>query len=122
MKDIRLQSLAEARSTIHTIVSQMADGTKLRLSDPKRQLARIKSTDPSYTIRKGKPVDDAVRDAFAAGLLSVSEIAFDESHAHALMSCGFYRGGLCGHGGNLLFERAGGKWKISNASCGGWIS
>ena len=122
LKGIALQNLAEAGKTIHRLEPQITEGTKLRLSDAKQQLAKVKSTDPSHTIRKGKPVDDAVRDAFAAGLLSISEIAFDENHRHAFMSYGFYCGGLCGHGGNLVFERFGESWKLSNSFCGGWIS
>ena len=122
LKETRLQNLADARSTIHTLDPEMTEGTKLQLSDPKRQLATIQSTNPSRSMRKGKPLDDAVRDAFATGLLTVSEIAFDENHLHAFMSYGFYCGSLCGHGGNLLFEKVGGKWRISNAFCGGWVS
>jgi hypothetical protein len=122
MKGIALQNLAEAGQTSHRLEPQITEGTKLRLSDAKQPLAKVKSTDPGHTIRKGKPVDDAARDAFAAGLLSISEIAFDENHRHAFMSYGFYCGDLCGPGGNLVFERFGESWKLNNAVCGGWIS
>jgi hypothetical protein len=108
----------EAGNTIPTFESQITAGTKLRLSDPKQQLDKIKSIDPSHTSRKGKSVKDAVRDAFAAGLLSVSEVAFDENHLHAFMSYGFYCGSRCGQGHNLLFEKSREKWRVKDALCG----
>ena len=122
LNGIKLENLAELRSTIHLLDEQLAKGTKLRFVDPMRQLGKIRSTDPDHAIERGKSVDHAVKDAISAGLLSVSEIAFDEKHLHAFMSYGFYCGGLCGHGNNLLFEKSDGRWKISKTSCGGWVS
>jgi hypothetical protein len=74
------------------------------------------------TMRKGKSVEKAVKEAFANGLFSMSEIAFDKSHRHAVVAYRFWCGALCGNGRTLVFEKAGNEWKNTERKCGGWIS
>jgi hypothetical protein len=94
----------------------------MRLVDPDRQVAIVRSNDPDKTIRAGKTVADAVRDAYSAGLFSMSEIAFDKERRYALISYSYWCGALCGSGATLLFEKIGDKWMNTGRNCGGWIS
>jgi len=73
-------------------------------------------------MREGKSVEDAVRNAFATGLFSMSEIAFDKDHHHAVVSYSFWCGFLCGHGKTVVFEKVNGMWRNTNRNCGGWVS
>jgi hypothetical protein len=66
-------------------------------------------------------VYEAVRDAFATGLLSVSEVAFDKDHLHAVMTFSFVCGRMCGHRETIVFEKKDGEWKRSK-QCRSWIS
>jgi hypothetical protein len=94
----------------------------MKLVDPRVQSGIVRSNDPSNTIRDGKPVKDAVEAAFASGLFSMSEIAFDKEHHFAVVRYSFWCGSLCGHGSTLVFEKVNGEWRNANRLCGGWIS
>ncbi len=109
---------------VHVIGPEVIKGRNIRLVDPEKQRSLVQENDPSRTIRKGKPVEDAVGTAFASGLLSVSEIAFDMNHKFAVFKFSFYCGGLCGHGGTLVFEKVGDEWRPSEqkSPCSRWIS
>jgi hypothetical protein len=74
---------------VHKLYPQMTLLENVGFVDPKKQLAAIKENDPSHTIRQGKPVDEAVENAFGSGLLTLSEIAFDKTHQYAVMSFSF---------------------------------
>jgi hypothetical protein len=76
---------------------------------------------PSNTIRKGKPVKDAVAAAFTTGLFSMSEIAFDKEHRFAAVRYSFFGGSLCDHGSTLVFENVNEEWRKVR-SCGGSVS
>ena len=54
------------------------------------------------------------------GLLSLSEIAFDTEHLHAVVVYDFNCGGLCGHKKVLALTKSGEEWKVSKF-CGGWL-
>ncbi len=123
VKGIEFEDLAEAQSRIHRLSPDVfAENKKVRLVDPKVQMAEVKRNDPGEAIRRGKRVEDAVGAGFAAGYLELSEIAFDKSHRQAVLTYGFYCGALCGHGGILVFENVGGQWKRSKRVCSEWIS
>jgi hypothetical protein len=93
----------------------------MKIVNPKMQAKIVHSNDPSSTIAKGKPVEDAVATAFTTGLFSMSEIAFDKGHRFAAVRYSFWCGSLCGHGSTLIFEKVHGEWrKVRN--CGGWVS
>jgi hypothetical protein len=104
--------------SVHAFSGDAFPGLAVRLVDPKTH----KISDPGDAIRDGVPVDQAVQRGFAAGLFTFSEIAFDASHTHAAFSFSFVCGGLCGHGGTIVYELSNGKWKQSKEQCGRWIS
>jgi hypothetical protein len=79
----------DAAMVVHKLYPQMTLLENVVFVDPKKQLAVIKENDPSHTIRQGKPVDEAVENAFGSGLLTLSEIAFDKTHQYAVMSFSF---------------------------------
>jgi hypothetical protein len=90
--------------------------------DPAKQSKTVRQNDPSKTMREGKSVDHAVKDAFASGLLTLSEIAFNKDHSKAVMSYSFFCGRLCGNGAVVMLKRVGRKWKVTKQSCGEWVS
>jgi hypothetical protein len=115
---INLKNLPEAGQTFHMFDASLADGRAIRLVDPSKH----KLKDPGKAIKKGDSVGDAVAAGFQAGLLSVSEIAFDEGHRFAVFKFSFICGSLCGRGGTLVFEKIDGTWKKSNRRCPSWIA
>ena len=68
-----------------------------------------------------KQLDNSLRDAFAVGLFTLSEIVFDKRHQHAFLAYSFVCGGLCGHGNTIVLKKVGGKWK-QGKMCRSWIS
>ena len=122
LKGIEFESAETVSSTVHEFDSQSALPADVTLVDPKKQNSEVKENDPDRTMRQGKSVDQAVESAFASGLLSLSEIAFDKTHQYAVMSYSFVCGGLCGHGGTVIFQKVGGKWKPTYPPCRSWIS
>lgn len=102
------------------------DSTKLGLAnlrfvDPEKQLKEIAENDPGKAIREGKSVDDAVKNGFAHGMTSISEIQFDRDHTHAVVSMSHVCGRLCGSGRTILLEKKNGVWTL-RSQCGGWMS
>ena len=65
---IYLEDSLGAFSSFHELTSQILPIAKMRLVDPDKQAAVVRSNDPDVTIRKGKAVHDAARDAYATGL------------------------------------------------------
>jgi hypothetical protein len=122
LKGIKLENVQEAASTVHMLDVSLAVKGRVVLVDPKRQSNRIKSNDPGKTMREGKSADDAVANAFASGLLTVSEIAFDKDHHWAVLNFSFKCGMLCGHGATLVLEKTGEEWKLTKRRCIEWIS
>jgi len=122
LRSIEATSLASASHSFHYLTPAALPGKNIRLVDANRQRATIQSNDPHNGMAAGKSVDKAVNDAFANGLFSMSEIAFDTDHRQALVSYGFVCGSLCGSGGTWLLEKVNGVWKRTDRVCGGWIS
>jgi hypothetical protein len=94
----------------------------ITLVDPGEQRKTIGKNDPSRTMHEGRSVDNAVEDAFATGLLSLSEVGFDKAHQFAVMSFRFRCGALCGHGATIVIQKIDGQWKRIKRRCGSWIS
>jgi len=94
---------------------------RLHLVEREAQQKEVEKNDPSKSIQQGNSVEDAVRNGFAHGYAWVSEIRFDKSHTHAVVSYGFHCGELCGNGGTEILEKADGAWKFKS-SCSSWIS
>jgi hypothetical protein len=91
------------------------------LVDSEWQTKEVAENDPGKTIGEGRSIEDAVRNGFAHGLVTLSEIRFDKTHKHAIVSYGFYCGSLCGNGGTVILENADGTWRRKSV-CGAWIS
>lgn len=122
LKDIHLENIGVLSHSFHELPPDVLPGKKMRLVDPRKQATIVGSNDPSNTIRKGKPVEDAVENAFSTALFSMSEIAFDKDRRFAVVSYRFWCGSLCGNGSTLVFEKVKGEWRNANRNCGGWIS
>ena len=104
------------------VVISSAATMVVRFVDPKAQRKQISKNDPGVTIfRQGKSVDAAVGAAFASGLLTLSEIAFDRDRGYAVFTYGFVCGGLCGHGETVVFEKQNGQWRRLRA-CSMWMA
>lgn len=107
---------------VHMLDPNLAVVGHIALVDSAGQAEKVKQNDPSKTMSEGKSVDRAVNDAFASGLLTLSEIVFDKNHSKAVMSYSFFCGKLCGNGAVVLLKRVGRKWRVTKQSCGEWVS
>ncbi|MDR3752777.1 MAG: hypothetical protein P4K78_02930 [Terracidiphilus sp.] len=94
---------------------------KYKLIDPELGAQEVRKNDPERSMRSGSSVDDAVRNGFAHGLLTLGEIRFDKSHTRAIVALSFVCGSLCGHGGTIILKKTESGWQKSGA-CGMWIS
>jgi hypothetical protein len=98
-------------------------GSTVTVVDPATHAEEMRARDPMAAIAEGTSVERAVTAAVETGLLQVSEVGFDVSGGHALMTYSFTCGSLCGHGGTALLDRVGGRWTLSSRTCGPvWIS
>lgn len=122
LKGIDFDEAKYPDSAFHKFDAQTALPKNIVLVDPDKQSTTIKENDPNRTMRQGTPVKNAVDAAFASGLLTLSEVAFDKTHRYALTSFSFVCGGLCGHGETIIFQKMDGKWKRTERRCGGWVS
>jgi len=94
---------------------------KIGLVDAEKQRKEVADNDPEKTILRGLSIEDAVRNGFAHGLVTLSEIRFDKEHKFAVVSYSFFCGSLCGNGGTTVMEKRDGAWKRKSA-CHNWIS
>lgn len=122
LQGIRLDDSSSPFHSFRDLPPDVLLAKGMRLVDPKKQTATVRSHDPDNTMATGKTTKDAVSEAFAAGLFSMSEIAFDVEHHYAIVQYDFWCGSLCGSGGTLVFEKIGGEWKRTDRECGGWVS
>jgi hypothetical protein len=122
LKGITLDDLLAASHSFNQLTEEVVSRINAKLVNPKKHSKIARANDPSRTIREGKPVEDAVRDAFVTGLFSMSEIAFDKEHRYAVVSYSFWCGRLCGQGATVVVERINGVWREANRDCGNWIS
>jgi hypothetical protein len=119
---IQLESLLSASHTYHRLTSDILPTERVRLVDPNKQATIVHANDPDSAMRHGKSASGAVEEAFANGLFTLSEIAFDTESKRALVSDSLVCGSLCGSGNTWVFEKIGGEWKRVDRSCGGWVS
>jgi hypothetical protein len=101
-------------------LTQLGSG-KISLVDPERGNKEVADNDPGKTIREGRSIEDAVRNGFAHGLVTLSEIRFDKEHKKAIVSFSFFCGSLCGNGGTVVLEKTDGGWK-RGSRCHDWVS
>jgi len=121
LNGVQMDNLSTVSHSYHELPQEVLPSEAMKIVDPKTQARIVHSNDPDKTMRKGKPVKEAVEDAFTTGLFSMSEIAFDREHHFAAVWYSFWCGSLCGHGSTLVFEKVNGNWrKVRN--CGGWVS
>ena len=103
---IREPSEQDPPQPVHRLDSSVVAGMDLPLVDPWEV----------PQMRHGPPDPKAPH----LGLLTLSEIAFDPEHLHAIVTYDFNCGGLCGHGKMLALTKSGEGWKISKI-CGRWM-
>ncbi|MGD0681651.1 MAG: hypothetical protein ABR990_06330 [Terracidiphilus sp.] len=121
-KDLELEPVVP--TVVHRFrVADLAQlgSDKIVLVDPERQSREVAENDPGKTIGEGRSIEDAVRNGFAHGLVTVSEIRFDKQHKHAIVSYSFFCGSLCGNGGTIILEKVDGAWQ-RKSQCSNWIS
>ena len=116
------ESLLKASHSFRILTENDLPKNGVRLVHPREQNAIVAQNDPNTAIRDGRSIEDAVDNAFAKGLFSLSEIVFDKERRHALVSYAFHCGALCGSGATWVFEKINGEWKKSDLACGGWVS
>lgn len=100
------------------IKSALAPFDRVKLVDPKRWRA----ADPGELIAKGESVDVAVKHGIDGGLMTLSAISFNEAHDIAIFSFSFVCGGLCGHGGTVMFKKTSRGWVQGKEPCSSWMS
>jgi hypothetical protein len=122
LKGIELDPNGSYHTMIHRFDSRIALPGNIHLVDPEQQEKAIQQNDPNRGIRQGKDVNSAVEAGFSAGLLTLSEVAFDKNHKYAAMSFSFVCGELCGHGSTIVFEKTNGQWQESKHQCSVWMS
>lgn len=122
LKAVDVRSFADATRSYHQLKRDSFTSKNLRLVDAELQSAHVHDNDPHASMEKGLSVDAAVKRAFANGLFTVSEVAFDNERNRAIVSFSFVCGSLCGSGNVWLFEKVDGAWKKSEHTCGGWTS
>lgn len=105
-------------SVVHRFSADSFNGLKVHLVDPRLHEKR----DPSDAIRKGEPVDDAVKAGFASAIFTFSEIVFNPEHNRAAFTYSFVCGGLCGNGGTVIYKLTNGKWSQEKDTCARWVS
>jgi len=116
------ESLLGASHSFHVLTANDLPIKGIRVVSRKEHNAIASENDPDATMRKGRSVKDAVDNAVAHGLFSMSEIVFDSDRRRALVSYGFYCGSLCGNGRTLIFEKVDGNWRETDRDCGGRVS
>ena len=79
---------------------------------------------PSYVkLTRGAPCKGSPQDGLCSeteGTLSLTEIAFDKSHTHALVGFGVRCGLQCGWEQVIVLEKVKGRWQRTNRVCGEW--
>ena len=108
-------------STVHEFNTRNLP-SNISLVDSEEQERIFRSVDDKQTWRDGKPVNESVEKAQAAGFLVLSEIAFDRKHEYAVLTYSFECWGLCGGGGTVVFRKRNGAWTPTNRSCAIWAS
>jgi len=131
LKGIALESNKGASSFVHRFDERLASAKKnIVLVDPEAQQKKVEENDPQKLMKRAiddgqrvtdKQLDDSLHHAFAAGLFTFSEIAFDKKHQHAVLAYSFVCGGLCGHGNTIVLKKVGERWKEIR-TCRSWIS
>jgi hypothetical protein len=122
LKGINIESVEKATRSFHLLTRDALTSKAIRLVDAEEQSQIMQANDPHNLMTKGVSVRSALEEAFANGLFTLSEIAFDKTNQRAIVSYSFVCGSLCGTGGVWSFEKVDGVWKKSDLVCSGWMS
>src|SRR6266478_5604042 len=117
-------------SAVHHLDQALVQNLKIVLVDPGPQEEKIKKGDPAILMRRviddrqdvpQKQIHDATEQAVKNGVLTLSEIIFNQKTNPGLgrqsLGCGRVRGERQG----LVLTKVGEKWKIYK-TCEGWVS
>ena len=113
---IRFEKVGSSTSGVHRFDPQ-AVPSNIALVDAEEQKQTLYKTDPHWIYRGNELVNETMEKAFAAGFLTLSEIAFDKKHRYAVFRYWFECWGLCGSGGTVIFGKQNGVWVMSKRSC-----
>jgi len=131
LKGIDFDPANTSMSVVHKLddrVTKMKKNTVL--VNGELQQKKVEENDPQKLMKRAiddgervteKQLDSSLREAFAAGLFTFSEIAFDKRHQRAVLAYSFVCGGLCGHGNTIVLKKVGEKWRRVK-TCRSWIS
>jgi hypothetical protein len=130
VKGIEMEIAENSAPTVHRVDASVTLGKRFVLVDPDQQGKKIEENDPQKLMKRAiddgekvtdKQLQDSLKDAFASGLFTFTEIAFDKQHRNAVVAYSFVCGGLCGHGNTLVLKKVGQEWRVKK-QCGGWVS
>ena len=130
VKGIALEKADNSTPLVHKLGPSVAIGRNIVLLDPEQQELRIRENDFQNLLRKGaeqgkqvtdEELDKPLKQGFATGLFSLSEMAFDKPHRHAIVIFNFVCGRLCGNGGIVIVKKGHDGWKAMKPGRG-WIS
>jgi hypothetical protein len=125
MRNLEEKGAEEQKPVVHRLPESLVADLPFVLVDRNLQAAEVKRNDPQNLVRRGDATEDqigkAVDEAFRTGLFTLSEIAFDIDHHHAVVTFSFWCGRLCGHGALLGLNKVGSKWRIAKR-CVDWVS
>ena len=130
LEGIEENAIKKASLVVHRIEPLLVQNTNIVLVDPDKQQTTIEKNDPQNLIKRSiddhekvtdDQLDQSVKQAFDTGLFRLSEIVFDKTYHHAVVSYSFVCGGLCGNGTRLILTKFAGGWKVTKR-CGGWVS
>ena len=121
MAGVELDRPGSSAPVVHKLSQSVLIDPRIILVEPEQQNARIKQNDPQKVVRQakahGKTVTAAEVEKFekvaeANGMLSLSEISFDKTHSHAVVTYSFVCGEDCGDGRIFVLEKVGDEWKL----------
>jgi len=98
---------------VHHFGNEFSELRNIRLIDTNTHAI----ADPGEAIKKGGSVEHSVQEGFEAGVLTISEIHFDQQHHLAAFQYFFRCGSLCGNGATVVFELRDNKWIKSKHFC-----
>jgi hypothetical protein len=106
LRGIRLEGAEAAAKESHVLGQQVLRGTTIRLTNAEQESAILRQRDADgVNLRR-----DASGMMADLGVLTLSEIVFDETHHFAIMRYVFICGSHCNSGAILVLEKVGSRW------------
>ncbi len=110
LKGIELWGFTEARRTVHTFGPGFAQGKPFKLVSTAEQEVILRQKDADLAAKGAARKGGDASGAFDAGVLSLSEVAFDKGGRFAIIEYAFRCGTHCKSGATLVLEKVGGRW------------